>query len=196
MSLCSYKDTSHHIYGHSNPALPQLNWLHLQRPYFRLRSCCEILGGRELLGTLSNKALCLCNDYIFSFLSLSHLLSLPGTLVLTASYFVQQCSLLLTQIFLSNLDQHSGWSDPYLPFLPLSVALQPLYVQVHTWALCHLLKEPTLLWGLGPLENLCFPKSWFFEKINKIIRPLANLTKMKIKKKKHKSVKSGMQKGR
>jgi hypothetical protein len=38
-------------------------------------------------------------------------------------------------------------------------------------------------------------KTWFFEKINKIDRPLANLTKMS-REKKPKSVKSGMQKGR
>jgi hypothetical protein len=37
-------------------------------------------------------------------------------------------------------------------------------------------------------------KSWFFEKINKIERPLANLTKMR--KEIPKSVKSEMQKGR
>jgi hypothetical protein len=37
-------------------------------------------------------------------------------------------------------------------------------------------------------------KSWFFEKISKIDRPLANLTKMK--EKKPKLVKSEMQKGR
>jgi hypothetical protein len=37
-------------------------------------------------------------------------------------------------------------------------------------------------------------KSWFFEKINKIDKPLANLTKMR--RKKPKSVKSEMQKGR
>jgi hypothetical protein len=37
-------------------------------------------------------------------------------------------------------------------------------------------------------------KNWFFEKINKIDRPLANLTKMR--REKPKSIKSEMQKGR
>jgi hypothetical protein len=45
-----------------------------------------------------------------------------------------------------------------------------------------------------PIQRKNETKSWFFEKINKIDRPLANLTKMR--RKKPKSVKSKMQKGR
>jgi hypothetical protein len=44
------------------------------------------------------------------------------------------------------------------------------------------------------IERINATKSWFFEKINKIDRPLENLTKMK-REKKPKSVKSEMQKG-
>jgi hypothetical protein len=46
------------------------------------------------------------------------------------------------------------------------------------------------------IQRINGTKSWFFEKINKMIdRSLANLTKMR-REKKLKSVKSGMQKGR
>jgi hypothetical protein len=44
------------------------------------------------------------------------------------------------------------------------------------------------------IQRINETKSWFFEKINKINRRLANLTKMR--REKPKSVKSGMQKGR
>jgi hypothetical protein len=44
------------------------------------------------------------------------------------------------------------------------------------------------------IQKINETKSWFFEKINKIDKPLANLTKMR--RKKPKSVKSEMQKGR
>jgi hypothetical protein len=44
------------------------------------------------------------------------------------------------------------------------------------------------------MQRINETKSWLFEKINKINRPLANLTKMR--REKFKSVKSGMQKGR
>jgi hypothetical protein len=44
------------------------------------------------------------------------------------------------------------------------------------------------------IQRINETKSWFFEKLNKIDRPLANLTKMK--RKKPKLVKSEMQKGR
>jgi hypothetical protein len=45
------------------------------------------------------------------------------------------------------------------------------------------------------MQRINETKSWFFEKINKINRSLANLTKMRSKKT-PKSVKSGMQKDR
>jgi hypothetical protein len=32
---------------------------------------------------------------------------------------------------------------------------------------------------VSSVKNSCYPKSWFFEKINKIDRPLENLTKMR-----------------
>jgi hypothetical protein len=44
------------------------------------------------------------------------------------------------------------------------------------------------------IQRINETKSWFFEKINKIDRPLANLTKMR--REKTKSIKSDMQKGR
>jgi hypothetical protein len=45
------------------------------------------------------------------------------------------------------------------------------------------------------IQRINETKFWFFEKINKINRPLANLTKMR-REKKPKLVKSGMQKDR
>jgi hypothetical protein len=45
------------------------------------------------------------------------------------------------------------------------------------------------------IQRINETKSWFFEKLNKIDRPLADLTKMR-REKKPKSVKSEMQKGR
>jgi hypothetical protein len=45
------------------------------------------------------------------------------------------------------------------------------------------------------IQRINETKSWLFEKINKIARPLANLTKMK-REKKNKSLKSEMQKGK
>jgi hypothetical protein len=45
------------------------------------------------------------------------------------------------------------------------------------------------------IQRINETKSWFFEKNNKIDRPLANLTEMQ-REKKPKSVKSEMQKGR
>jgi hypothetical protein len=45
------------------------------------------------------------------------------------------------------------------------------------------------------IQRISETKSWLFKKINKIDKPLANLTKMR-REKNPKSVKSGMQKGR